>query len=221
MSRAGLGRLLALLVVLSLAGCAGRTIVPGPPSPPGAPDALRASVRGRMDHGGRSLRFQVDVALRTPGRLRAEISGPVGGVKAILSIQEGRVTALFPGTKEFLDEPALPATVESLIGLPLDPETLIDLFNFPGGRGDELLRIPSSGDGPPHVLAVHREPDRLLVAAQDPPRDGFARLDLRLERGERPAPSTLSEGLFLLTVPEGWSRLSAAARDDGRPVLMP
>jgi hypothetical protein len=117
----------AALLLAAAAGCA----KPLPPSPDVARRAaalqtysadVRVSVRGSLRGGSRAL-----VAFRRPDALRIEIPGP-SGARLLAVTSAGRLTAVLPPERAFLERPATPQELEALVGIPLSPEQLMDFL---------------------------------------------------------------------------------------------
>lgn len=122
-------RLLEAAAALLLAGACARAL---PPSPEVARRAsalqsysasLRVSVSGAELRG----RSRALVAFRRPDALRIEIPGP-SGARLVAVAREGRLTAVLPSDRAVLETEASPAGLESLIGIALGPEQLMDLL---------------------------------------------------------------------------------------------
>ena len=186
------GRRHALLLSLALVSlgvsCSARG--PGPVHVPG--DGIRASCKGTLMLGDERVRFRCDLALAPPDRIRVEMRGPVGGTRALLTHGAGRLLVLLPGSREYIEESAAPATVEALLGIRVD------------ARG--LFNLVSSAD-PRRCGEAESEPGLMLTC-----RDGKllaefegGALELRLEEIERRA--TIPDDLFAPATPDGWTRL--------------
>jgi hypothetical protein len=201
------------VVVLCAAGCAGRApVVVSPES--GSPTALRIAGKGRVDIGRDRFRFETALALRSPDRLHVEISGPVGGTRAVLAMRGDQVIVLLPSDRIVIEGEPTAAMFESLLGLRLDGRALVRLLD---SLGDEALpgtRIESG-------LKVTRQADLLVAEADPATADGFRRLELRVREVERVPAGDLPETLFAPAVPTGWRRIDPAGIPPGSPLLLP
>jgi hypothetical protein len=162
---------------------------------PGEQDAasLRGSFKGRLRLGDETMRLEGGVAAAPPDRLRVDLWGPMGGVRAILASHGGRVVVVLPATRQYMDEEEGTATYEALIGVPLDTHGLIRFIASarPGGCAprEEAGVTLSCVDGYPRAVF-----------------DGGV-LDLRLTDFRRAAPGEFAADLFDPAIPEGFSRL--------------
>src|SRR5262245_47213923 len=125
------------------------------------PGCLRASFKGRLELGSDTQRFEGAVALESPDRLYVELTGPLGGVRAVMAASGERVIVLFPGTRQYIDEDATPSTYEALLGLRLQTAGLIDLIRLADGSGagaePRRLSLAPGADGIARHLIVSRD----------------------------------------------------------------
>lgn len=182
---------------------------------PGAPTALRIAGKGRVDIGRDRFRFEAALALQTPDRLHVEISGPVGGTRAVLAMRGDQVIVLLPSDRIVIEGEPTAEMFEILLGLRLDGRALVRLLDSLGDGS------PASGSRVESGLRVTRQSD-LLVAEADPAGPGgFQRLELRVRELERVPAGDLPETLFAPAVPSGWRRLDPARIPHGSPLLLP
>lgn len=188
--------------------------------PPGAPGALRGWFRGRMEIGGETVRFEGALAWALPGNLRLEISGPVGGTRAVVIAARHRLLMLLPGRREYLEEAATPEGFEKVLGIPMGESDLEGLAGAaaPGACVETECRWRLPGAR----ALVTRADDRLVVSPPPvPPTGRFTRLELRLRDLEEPA-AGLAGDLFDQEIPEGWTRIpTPSAGAPVRPLMLP
>jgi hypothetical protein len=129
-SRATLGVPAGLLVaaVLLLSGCASAPPLLPDTAPAGTAPGYRALFRVESSGPGGRAHVRMAVALLPPDRLRVEFYGPVGGPRLVVAVEGSRALALLPSRKAFDNGPATPATLDRLLGVPLDAEDLIALL---------------------------------------------------------------------------------------------
>jgi len=161
--------------------------------------SVRVSVKGK-DLRGRS---RVLMAFRRPDAVRIEIPGPAGA-RLLAVVRGGRLTAVLPSERAFLESEATAADLEALLGVALSPPDLMDILVgiAPAGLRDYRVRW---GDAlPRRVEAVLGDGTRLVASVDDaeagvdlrdvvfapPPHDGHRRVDAaearRLLTGGRP-----------------------------------
>jgi hypothetical protein len=200
-------------------GCAGRSH-PAAPGDAGAPGtALRGSCKGRLTHEGGAVRFEAAVAVKAPGRIYMEVSGPVGGTRAILAVSGDRLVVLIPPRRQFLEEKATPATYERLLGLKLTTATLLDLIGSATRDGTRRLQAsPADDDGGPALL-VTTEGARVRAVPDPSAAGGFESLELRVREMQSVRPEELPDTLFEIAIPEGWTRIAPAGGEAGGPLL--
>ena len=174
---------LEVAAALLLAAACARAV---PPSPdvvrrasalPSYSASLRVWVSG-VDLRGRSRAL---VAFRRPDALRIEIPGP-SGARLVAVARAGRLTAVVPSERAVLESDASPSGFESLIGIPLRAEQLMDLLvgvaptgarDYEARWGRTLpMRIEAVLADGTRVKATVEEADAgetLAAAAFDPP----------------------------------------------------
>jgi hypothetical protein len=96
----------------------------------------------------------VAAALRPPSAARLEFLGPLGGSRLVVATDGGRATAFRPAERQFDTAEGTPASMERLLGLPLDGERLVALLsgsprcatvNAPAGAPWGGARRPGAG----------------------------------------------------------------------------
>jgi hypothetical protein len=148
--------------------------------------SVRVSVSGR-DVRGRS---RVLMAFRRPDAVRIEIPGPTGA-RLVAVAREGRLTAVLPAERAFLESAATAEDLEALLGVALSPRELMDLFV---GVAPEGLRDYEAQWGdtlPRRVQALLADGTRIKATVDDaeagvdlaqavfdpPPHPGYRRVD--------------------------------------------
>jgi hypothetical protein len=156
--------------------------------------SVRVSVSGK-DVRGRS---RVLMAFRRPDAVRIEIPGP-SGARLVAVAREGRLTAVLPAERAFLESAAAAEDLEALLGVALSPPELMDLLLgvAPAGLRDYKAQW---GDTLP------RRVEALLA-------DG-TRLEARVDDAE--AGPDLAEAVFLPPPHPGYRRVEA---DEARRLL--
>ncbi len=182
------------------------------------PPAIRTWVKGRITAGGKKSRFEGALVAVAPDRLRVDISGPVGGTRAMLAVHNGRLRVLFPAQREYLEMDAAPEAWEALLGIGVDTATLIDLIRQ-AETGAPVLPV-RAGNGLVRTLTLDRKGDHLVVAVPETPAGPFEQLDLQLREVEHPAPGSIDPAAFRLEIPEGWRKLDLRSGSDAAPVLL-
>jgi len=156
--------------------------------------SLRVSVSGKGVRG----RSRVLMAFRRPDAVRIEIPGP-SGARLVAVAREGRLTAVLPAERAFLESAATAGDIEALLGVALSPRELMDVLVgvAPVGlRGYEA----QWGD------ALPRRVEALLA-------DG-TRLEARVDDAETGL--DLAEAVFLPPPHPGYRRVGA---DEARRLL--
>jgi hypothetical protein len=124
--------------------------------------SVRVSVNGR-DLRGRS---RVLMAFRRPDAVRIEIPGPAGA-RLVAVARAGRLTAVLPGQRAFLEGPATASDLDALLGVALSPEELMDVLV---GVAPPHLRHYSARWGkvlPRQVQAVLADGTRLTATVDE------------------------------------------------------
>ena len=181
----------ALAVLLASAACATATLPrPGVAERAAAAvswsGSIRVSVKGEELRG----RSRVLLAFRRPDSVRIEIPGPAG-LLLVAVVRQGRLTAVLPAERAFLESEAGAPDLEALLGVALTPAELMDLLVgvAPAGLRDHRVRW---GDTlPRRVEAVLADGTRLVANVDDaeagveladavfqpPPHPGHRRVD--------------------------------------------
>jgi len=216
----------AVLVAVALAACAGgvrcaaRNQPAAHPGPAEPVREMRAACKGWLRWEGGKHRFEAVYAVGPPDRLYAEFAGRIGGTQAILSVARGRLLVLIPGERRFVEEEATPAAFEALFGLRLEAGQIVSILGSAGTR-----RVFSI-DGARERLTVRVERDRLRVepdtatAGRDRAAGGFQGLELKFQEIERPLTLPIDPGLFDVSVPRSFSRITIDPNAPG-PMLLP
>jgi hypothetical protein len=184
--------LAASAAVLAAGACAGsfRPAAPGVAERAAASrsysGSLRVSVSG-PDLRGRSRAL---VAFRRPDALRIEIPGP-SGARLVAVARAGRLTAVLPAERAFLERDASPSGLEALIGIALAPPELMDVLVGEAPPGVRDYRVDWGESFPRRIDARLADGTRLRAtvdeadagaavspAAFDPPaHDGYRSID--------------------------------------------
>jgi len=122
----GLAVLLPLLPALVACGARPRATESFPPA--ATSRGYKALFRVESQGPEGKSRFKMAVALLAPDRVRLEFLGPAGGPRLTVATDGEGVTALLPSERAFDRAEASPATMERLIGLPLDGARTISLL---------------------------------------------------------------------------------------------
>lgn len=112
----------------ALAGCA--TFPPPPPhvvvdaaAARSYSGSLRVSLKGEEIRG----RSRVLLAFSRPAAMRIEIPGPTGA-RLVAVVRDAQLTAVFPAERAVFESAATAAGLESLIGVALTPDELMDML---------------------------------------------------------------------------------------------
>jgi hypothetical protein len=166
--RAGLAAKAALAAALLGSGCAG-TFRPAPPgvaeraaSAASYSGSLRVSVSGE-DLRGRSRAL---VAFRRPDALRIEIPGPAGA-RLVAVARGGRLTAVLPADRAFLERAATPAELEALVGVALAPAELMDVLAGVAPASVRDYRADWGPSWPRRIDAVLGDGTRLKATVEE------------------------------------------------------
>jgi hypothetical protein len=115
-------------------------------------------------------RSRVLLAFRRPDAMRIEIPGPAGA-RLVAAIRAGRLTAVLPAERAFLESAASPADLEALLGVELSPGELMDVLV---GKAPPSLRDYQAqwGDAlPKRVRAVLADGTRLDARIDEAEKD--------------------------------------------------
>jgi hypothetical protein len=124
--------------------------------------SLRVSVNGPAVRG----RSRVLLAFRRPDALRLEIPGPAGA-RLVAAIREGRLVAVLPGERAFLEAEATAGELEALLGVALEAGELMDLLVGVAPAGLRDYRVRWGGTLPRRVEAVLADGTRLKATVDD------------------------------------------------------
>lgn len=130
------------------------------------------------------------VAFRRPDALRIEIPGP-SGARLVAVARKGRLTAVLPPERAVLERDATPAELESLIGIALYPEQLMDLLVGVPPKGTRSYEARWGRALPRRVDAVLADGTKVKATVEDadagenlapaafdpPPRQGYRPID--------------------------------------------
>jgi hypothetical protein len=148
--------------------------------------SLRVAVSGK-DLRGRS---RVLLAFRRPDAVRLEIPGPAGA-RLVAVMRSGRLVAVLPAERAFLEAAATAAELEGLLGVALEPGELMDLLVGVAPAGLRDYRARWGASLPRRVEAVLADGTRLRATVDDaeaglelpdaafspPPHPGHRRVD--------------------------------------------
>jgi len=148
--------------------------------------SVRVSVSGK-DVRGRS---RVLMAFRRPDAVRIEIPGP-SGARLVAVAREGRLTAVLPAERAFLESAAAAEDLEALLGVALSPPELMDVLvgvapaglrGYKAQWGDTLPRRVEAllADGTQLKATVddaEAGPDLAEAVFLPPPHPGYRRVD--------------------------------------------
>jgi hypothetical protein len=166
-----LGGVLTLLIctVALVGGCSRRPVAVGPAIPVPAEDAdrlladLAGSARGvqryqavlKVRGEGPDGRFSATEVLifQRPDRVRVELLATFGPSRWIAVTRDGRITVLFPKTREYLEESAVEDVVAALLGIRLSPPEVMAILDGSG--------LPLAGE---RSLRAERRGDRIRIA---------------------------------------------------------
>jgi outer membrane lipoprotein-sorting protein len=124
--------------------------------------SLRVSVRGAELRG----RSRALVAFRRPDALRIEIPGPAGA-RLLAVARGGRLTAVMPHERAVFEAEASPAGLESLIGIALRPDELMDLLVGVAPEGAQGYEVRWGRTLPRRVDAVLADGTKLRATVED------------------------------------------------------
>ena len=124
--------------------------------------SLRVSVSG-PDVRGRS---RVLLAFRRPDAVRIEIPGPAGA-RLLAVIRGGRLSAVLPSERAFLESEATAGDLETLLGLALEPGELMDVLVGKAPAGLLEYRAQWGETLPRRVEALLADGTRLVATVDD------------------------------------------------------
>jgi hypothetical protein len=115
-------------------------------------------------------RSRVLLAFRRPDSVRIEIPGPAGA-RLVAVIRGGRLTAVLPGERAFLESAATAEELESLLGVALEPAELMDVLVGKAPPGLRDYRAHWGEALPRRVEAVLEDGTRLDARVDDAEKD--------------------------------------------------
>ncbi len=124
--------------------------------------SLRVSVSGQ-DVRGRS---RVVMAFRRPDAVRIEIPGP-SGARLVAVARDGRLTAVLPAERAFLESEATAADLEALLGIALSPRELMDVVVGVAPAGLRAYEAQWGSALPRRVEALLADGTRLVATVED------------------------------------------------------
>ena len=128
--------------------------------------SARVSVKG-SDLRGRS---RVLMAFRRPDAMRIEIPGPAGA-RLVAVIRAGRLTAVLPAERAFLESAASATDIEALLGVALSPTELMDVLVGKAPAGLRDYRAQWGETLPRRVEAVLADGTRLDARVDEAEKD--------------------------------------------------
>lgn len=148
--------------------------------------SVRVSVSGPGVRG----RSRALLAFRRPDALRIEIPGPAGA-RLVAVVRAGRLLAVLPAERAFLESEATAADLEALLGVALSPGELMDVLVGKAPAGLRDYRAEWGEALPRRVEALLADGTRLRATVDDaetglelaeavfdpPPRSGYRRVD--------------------------------------------
>jgi hypothetical protein len=121
--------LAAAVPILALAqGCATATSSASRTSPAEGVRGYRAYFKGLATGPEGKARFRMAAALAEPDHLRLEFFGPVGGARLVAAADGSNAVAILPGERVYDSGPADSATLDRILGLPLNGAQTIALL---------------------------------------------------------------------------------------------
>ncbi len=144
--------------------------------PPGVAESAAAAVSwsgsARVSVKGSALRgrSRVLMAFRRPDAMRIEIPGPAGA-RLVAVIQAGRLTAVLPADRAFLESAASATDLEALLGVALSPTELMDVLVGAAPPGLRAYRARWGETLPRRVEAVLADGTRLDARVDEAEKD--------------------------------------------------
>jgi len=115
-------------------------------------------------------RSRVLLAFRRPDALRIEIPGPAGA-RLVAVARRGRLTAVLPGDRAFLEAAATAEELESLLGVALTPPELMDVLVGKAPPGLREFKASWGDTLPRRVQAVLADGTRLDARVDEADKD--------------------------------------------------
>jgi hypothetical protein len=148
--------------------------------------SVRVSVSGPEIRG----RSRVLLAFRRPDALRIEIPGPAGA-RLVAVVRAGRLVAVLPAQRAFLETAATADDLAALLGVALSPEELMDVLVGKAPPGLRAYEAQWGAALPRRVEALLADGTRLKATVDDaetgldlpeaafdpPPHSGHRRVD--------------------------------------------
>ena len=117
-------------------------------------------IRGKGPDG--SFHARLVVIFERPDDLRIELLGPFGSTRWSAVASEKGIRVLFPGSKEYVEEPDTADIVGRLLGIPLDAEEVMALLSGVGTPPDVEVRAGYRQG--PTTIGVLAEGERIELA---------------------------------------------------------
>ena len=117
-------------------------------------------IRGKGPDG--SFDGRLVVIFERPDDLRIELLGPFGSTRWSAVASEKGIRVLFPGSKEYVEEPDTADIVGRLLGIPLDAEEVMALLSGVGTPPDVEVRAGYRQG--PTTIGVLAEGERIELA---------------------------------------------------------
>jgi hypothetical protein len=124
--------------------------------------SVRVSVSGPEVRG----RSRVLLAFRRPDALRMEIPGPAGA-RLVAVVRSGRLVAVLPAERAFLESEATAADLEALLGVALSPAELMDVLVGTAPPGLRDYRADWGDTLPRRVEALLADGTRLKATVDE------------------------------------------------------
>jgi hypothetical protein len=158
---------LAAAALLLCAACATATLpAPGVAAGAAAAKTWSGSLRVSLSGEGVRGRSRALVAFRRPDALRIEIPGPTGA-RLLAVVRDGRLTAVLPAERAFLESAAAASDLEALLGIALTPGELMDVLVGVAPPGLREYRARWGATLPRRVDAVLADGTRLRASVDD------------------------------------------------------
>ena len=161
----------AALVAVAGAACA-TAHLPGPGVAESAAAASSWSGSARVSVKGRDVRgrSRVLLAFRRPDAMRIEIPGPAGA-RLVAVLRDGRLTAVLPAERAYLESAASAADLDALLGVGLAPQELMDVLVGKAPAGVRDYEAQWGGALPKRVFAVLADGTRLDARVDEAEKD--------------------------------------------------
>ncbi len=162
--------LAAALLATGVACATARLPPPGVAASAAAAGSWSGSARVSVKGGDLRGRSRVLLAFRRPDSMRIEIPGP-SGARLVAAIRAGRLTAVLPGERAYLESAASPADLDALLGVALSPKELMDLLVGKAPAGLRDYRADWGDTLPRRVRAVLADGTRLDARVDEAEKD--------------------------------------------------